>query len=122
VARDVLPDLLRQGGFVVDVVPAYQTRIVGEAARSAIRASFEQREIDAVLFTSSSTVENACAALGERATELLASVAVGSIGPVTTATAERLGVHVDVMSQVYTVDGVLQALGQHFSSATLAPQ
>lgn len=116
VARDVVPELLRQAGFEVDVVAAYETRAVGEAGRAAIAELFRDDGLDAVLFTSSSTVENACAALGPRARELLARVTVASIGPVTTATAERLGVRVDVTAAVYTVDGVLDALGEHFAA------
>jgi uroporphyrinogen III methyltransferase/synthase len=111
VARDVLPEMLRQSGFTVDVVAAYETRLVAESERENIRALFRHDEIDAVIFTSSSTVSNACEALGGEAVDLLARVTVASIGPVTTETAERLGVRVDVSASVYTVEGVLAALG-----------
>jgi uroporphyrinogen III methyltransferase/synthase len=114
VARDVLPRLLGERGFTVCVAPSYETRVVSEAGRSAIAELFQQRAIDAVVFTSSSTVKNACAALGQSAAEALGQVTVGSIGPVTTETAQRLGVRVDVTASVYTVDGVLDALGQYF--------
>jgi uroporphyrinogen III methyltransferase / synthase len=115
VARDALPEALRKHGFEVDVVAAYETRGVAREKREALCAAFEDGRIDAALFTSSSTVENTVAALGEKAGELLGRVAVASIGPVTSGTLQRLGVRCDVTAAVYTVDGLLEALGRFYS-------
>lgn len=114
VARDALPEALRAHGFEVDVVPAYETRPVGPEQRAALRTAFETNRIDAALFTSSSTVENTVAALGNGAKELLGRVTVASIGPVTSKTLERAGIRVDVTAETYTVDGLLDALGRFF--------
>ncbi len=115
VARDTLPAMLREEGAEVDVVPAYQTRPVdAERARELVRR-FEDGAIDVAIFTSSSTVSSLCALLGDRAAELLGRVTVGSIGPVTTGTADKLGIRVDVTATEYTVAGLLDALEQHFA-------
>ncbi len=117
VARDVLPDLLRQAGAQVEVVPVYET--VAADAGLALRAHFEQGEIDVALFTSSSTVNAVVDTLGARATELLSRVTVASIG----ARSPRrrcasAAVRADVVASIFTVDGLLDALETHFSSAT----
>ncbi len=49
-----------------------------------------------------------------RAAELLAGVAVASIGPVTTATAEKRGLTVAVTATVSTTVGLVEALERHF--------
>ena len=113
-ARDVLPETLRQAGATVDVVPAYQTLPVPSARAAELRAAFANGALDAVMFTSSSTVTATCELLGEDASALLSSVTVGSIGPITTKTLSSLSIRVDVTAEVYTVDGLLDALERHF--------
>jgi uroporphyrinogen III methyltransferase/synthase len=107
VARDVLPDGLRDAGWHVEVVAAYATRPVADAAVLADQVA----AADAVTFTSSSTVTNFCDAFGaERA-----PATVVSIGPITTATARRAGLEVAEQADPHTIDGlvdaVLRALG-----------
>ena len=81
-----------------------------------------EKTIDAVTFTSSSTVTNFCDLLRTYAPPeaLLAHVCVASIGPVTTATAEHLGVRVDVTATEYTFVCLVDALETYFASG-LAP-
>lgn len=114
VARDVLPDALRAAGCEVDVVPVYETRMPPAPILEAIARLLEAGDIDAVTFTSSSTVTHLCDALSERAAELLARTCVASIGPITTDTAEKRGVRVDVSAETYTVPGLVAALEAHF--------
>jgi len=114
VARDALPDLLRQMGAQVEVVPVYET--VAADAGAALRAHFEQGEIDVALFTSSSTVNAVVDTLGVQAVELLSRVTVASIGPITSQSLRERGVRADVVATIYTVDGLLDALETHFSS------
>lgn len=113
VARDELPNALRAAGVVVDVVAAYATKPVLEAGDELLRL-VTSRSIDAILLTSSSTIEAIVERLGDRAAELLAGVTVASIGPVTTKTAQSLGIRVDVAATTYTVDGLLDALERRY--------
>jgi uroporphyrinogen III methyltransferase/synthase len=114
VARDALPELLREAGSHVDVVPVYET--VSADSGEALRGHFERREIDVALFTSSSTVNAVVGALGSRATEILSGVIVASIGPITSKTLAERGIRVDSEATTFTVDGLLDALERHFSA------
>jgi len=46
--------------------------------------------------------------------ELLQNVAVASIGPITSQTAQKLGINVDVEAKEYTIDGLVAALLEYF--------
>jgi uroporphyrinogen III methyltransferase / synthase len=116
VARDALPEALRAQGSEVDVVAAYQTRPLTDSG-AQLAQDIEKGGVDAILFTSSSTVTSTVEALGPRAKELLARVVLASIGPVTTRTLESAGLRAAVQAQVYTIEGLLEALEQHFISA-----
>jgi len=102
VARDVLPDGLRERGWEVDVVDAYRT--VPTAVSDVQRA--EVAQADVITFTSSSTVDHALAAFGA---DGLPS-AIACIGPVTADTARKHGLIVDVEAPVHTIDGLAAAL------------
>jgi uroporphyrinogen III methyltransferase/synthase len=118
VARDALPTALRLRGVEVDVVAAYETRAAAVSAIAALRHDLEVGVVDVVTFTSSSTVRELCAALGDSAKELLSRALVAVIGPITAETARDAGLTVGVEATEYTVPGLLDALERHFSSAT----
>ena len=111
-AREVLPEALRAAGFAVDVVAAYQNRPPERRSLEGLIADLEGGRIDAVTFTSSSTVDNLCDLLGPDAPRLLARPRVASIGPITTATALARGLRVDVTALEYTLPGLVQALAR----------
>ena len=109
-ARDVLPDTLRAEGCRVDVVPAYETHAPPAVVVERLDRELAAGRVDAVMFTSSSTVDNLCDVLGPSAAERLARSRLASIGPVTTATAEARGLRVDVTAREFTVPGLIDAL------------
>ena len=113
VARELLPDTLREAGLEVDVVPVYQTAAARDA--EALRATLS--DVDIVMLTSSSTIQNLDALLGEGAKPALADKLLASIGPITTRTAEKLGHRVAVTAEVSTAPGLLAALEAHLSGA-----
>jgi len=115
VARDVLPDTLRAAGCEVDVVSVYKTRAPQRPILEALATLLEGGEIDVVTFTSSSTVEHLCDALEGRAPELLSRTCVASIGPITTETAKKRGIKVDVVASEFSVPGLVAALEKHFA-------
>ncbi len=115
VARDVVPDALRTHGYEVDVVAVYKTRSPPRALLEGLSALLEAGEIDVVTFTSSSTAEHLCDALEARAAELLAKTCVASIGPITSETARRRGLRVDVTAEEHTVPGLVAAIEKHFA-------
>ncbi|MEM9692280.1 MAG: uroporphyrinogen-III synthase, partial [Myxococcota bacterium] len=113
VARELLPEELRRHGFTVDVLPVYETVDAASAERDALR-SLLARGVDAILLTSSSTVERLARALGDDASARLADVTLASIGPITTKTAEDLGLTVAVTASVSTGPGLIDALETYF--------
>jgi len=108
VARDALPDKLRQRGAEVQVLEVYRTETPSGAAER-LPAALEM--VDVVTFTSSSTVINFLALAGS----LPSGVKVACIGPVTAETARERGLQVDVTASEYTSDGLRQALVHHFA-------
>lgn len=122
-ARDALPDALRAAGCEVDVVPAYETHPAPRDAVDGLARELEAGRVDAVTFTSSSTVEHLCDALGlgvglgvgAAAAPLLSRVRVASIGPVTSETARARGLRVDVQATEYTVPGLIRALADSYA-------
>lgn len=109
-ARMVLPETLQASGAEVWDIPAYQT-ILGDADKAQLQRLLQEKAIDAVTFTSSSTVRNFIRLLdGELA--LLRGVKTYSIGPITSKTARELGLDIHYEAAEYTIDGLLQALRQ----------
>jgi uroporphyrinogen III methyltransferase/synthase len=102
-ARDVLPEALAERGAKVDVVALYET-VQEESDPALVEAA---READYVTFTSSSTVRNFLAAVGQ---SFPGDVRVVSIGPVTSATARELGLEVAVEAERHDPEGLLEAL------------
>lgn len=113
-ARDVLPQALRAAGHSVDIVSVYETRPPAAESVQALARELELGRIDAITFTSSSTVDNLCDLLGSAVPELLRSTRVASIGPITTASAVARGVRVDITARTYTVPGLVEALEESY--------
>jgi uroporphyrinogen III methyltransferase / synthase len=113
-ARDALPELLRGMGAEVDVVSAYET-VVPQGGAGRIGRMFLDKQVDAVTFTSSSTVRNFIRMMGETdVPELLDGVVVACIGPVTAETAMELGIQPHVQPKDYTIPGLVEALVDYF--------
>ena len=108
-ARELIPTELTAAGAQVDDPIAYQT-VPAAGGGEKLCQLLTQHHVDIVTFTSSSSVENFVALLGADAATLTQSVVLASIGPLTTATAQRLGLHIDVEPQDYTLDGMVAAL------------
>jgi uroporphyrinogen-III synthase len=112
VARDVIPNALREMGVRVHVMEAYET-VVPESSRTAIvHALSDNNKPYAITFTSSSTVKNFVELLGEERvhSSLLDGVKLCSIGPVTSATLKENKLRVDVEAKEYTIPGLVEAI------------
>ena len=114
-ARDALPEGLRARGAVVDVIPVYATvRDPGDGSRLA--RDIVAGQIDAITFTSSSTVRHFVDLVGREAATS-GRFAAAAIGPVTAATARELGIPVPIEADEYAVPGLVDALVRHFGEA-----
>ncbi|HLB82049.1 MAG TPA: uroporphyrinogen-III synthase [Gemmatimonadales bacterium] len=111
-ARDALPEGLRALGALVDVIPVYETvRAAGDG--SALTTQILGDTIDAVTFTSSSTVRGFVDLVGRPAATSGRFTTV-VIGPVTAATARELGITVAIEAGEYTVGGLVAALVRYY--------
>ena len=109
IARKLIEDELRAAGVQVDKVDLYKT-VPGSGDRDNLLEWLENREIDIITFTSSSTVENFMQILGRENIGLLKGVKVACIGPVTAAKAGELGLDIAIMAESFQIDGLVQAI------------
>ncbi|HEX6288395.1 MAG TPA: uroporphyrinogen-III C-methyltransferase [Herpetosiphonaceae bacterium] len=144
IARETLAEGLQAKGAHVDNVVAYRT-VLGtgeeqenqelrcrapsghgegletrnpkhEARNDSVVGMLRDRAIDAVTFTSSSTVTNFFARLeqsgvaNDEARALLEPVTIAAIGPITAQTARDFGLRVTIEAEKYTIDGLMSAL------------
>ncbi len=118
VARDVIPVELKKRGARVDVVTAYETVLPDIDEKDKMCAVFKENKIDLIVFTSSSTVKNFALIAGtENLQELLSGTKVACIGPVTERTAREYGMSVHIVPQVYTMDGLVDAIREYFTKS-----
>jgi uroporphyrinogen III methyltransferase/synthase len=108
---DIAPPDLREGlrsvGANVTRVAAYQT-VAGSGQRAELDRLLANG-VDAVTFTSSSTVTHLALALdGDRSP--LEGALIASIGPMTSAAAREAELPIDVEAGEHTIDGLVDAL------------
>jgi len=115
VAREVLPEQLRELGATVDVVPVYRT-IAPACDIESLRQQFHDGRVSAVTFTSSSTVRNFIEMFGGQdvVKSFIHQVVIACIGPITARTAEEYGLTVTVMPTENTVPALADAIVRHF--------
>ena len=113
-ARPVLPVELRKMGAQVDEVIAYLTEKVQDNADLLVE-QLEEKTIDLITFTSSSTVNNFKNLLPpDQFTQLIDGTRIASIGPITTDTATESGFKVDITAESYTIPGLCEAILKYY--------
>jgi uroporphyrinogen III methyltransferase/synthase len=123
-AREILPEILSSEGAEVTVAPVYQNVLpqstIGEQLKRELSLALQEKTVDMITFTSSSTVKNFATIMNietpEDMQKLLAGVAVATIGPVTAKTAESLGLKVDVQPTEYTIPNLVNSIVTYFTS------
>jgi len=134
VAREILPDTLRERGAFVEVVPVYRTSFpdtpmasaampephasvgAARAAPVADSSTGPLGEFDLITFTSSSTVTGFDRLCGGRAKDVLSGRFVAAIGPITAQTLTSLGIAVDVMPASYTIEALAAEIEAFFAN------
>ncbi len=113
-AREVLPIELRALGAVVEEVVTYVT-VPARVDAQELRQLLRRGEVHLVTFTSSSTVHNFVALLGDNLDEALAHAEIGCIGPITAETARSYGLRVSIQPATYTVPAFVDAIVRHYA-------
>lgn len=107
-AREVLVATLSRHGANVENIPVYRTVPVQTELRG-LAADITGGRIDAVTFTSSSTVRSFCDLVG-RAAATSDRFVTATIGPVTASTARELGLRDIIEAEPHTVPGLVASL------------
>ncbi|HEY4689062.1 MAG TPA: uroporphyrinogen-III synthase [Anaerolineae bacterium] len=110
IARETLAVELERRGAIVDSIAAYRTLPAPLDPNSLAEL---RRGVDAILFTSSSTVRSLVEQVGRD--DLSPLTVMACIGPVTAQTARDLGLAVDVVAKEHTINGLVTALVGYFS-------
>jgi uroporphyrinogen III methyltransferase/synthase len=125
IAREALARELLVRGADVTEVAAYRT-VVEPIAPELLRAVLEDDRVDAITFTSSSTVrglaQSLTALLAEDDPEgnadiggALAGIALVAIGPVTASTLRDYDLEPAIVGAEYTIPGLVRALAAYFA-------
>jgi uroporphyrinogen-III synthase len=117
-ARDLIPQQLRaRGAQVVD--PVVYRNVMPQALPDDARQALKQHQVDAVVFSSPSTVRNFAALAGgaEQLLGMLDNVVVASIGPVTSKACREWGLHVTVEPEHATLDDLVVELERYFGTS-----
>lgn len=110
IARDILPVELEKQGAQVDVVEAYET-LPPLQGRERFELLVDERPLDMIVFTSSSTVTNLVEMMKpESLRETVKGTVIAAIGPITKQTAEKLGLEVQVQPHQYTIPALVDAI------------
>lgn len=113
-ARPVLIDSLKELNLDVHEVIAYRT-VKNTDDNQQLIEKLINKEIHVVTFTSSSTVKNFMELLkGKNTQELLNGVTIACIGPITADTALTMGLKIDITAEIYTIEGLVEALVNYF--------
>jgi len=103
---------LSELGAEVESVVAYCT-LPASSGDSKVKELMVKGEVDAITFTSPSTVRGLIT-LMEGNVEALNKVVIACIGPVTAAAATESKLRVDVIAKKYTTDGLVEALVERY--------
>jgi uroporphyrinogen III methyltransferase/synthase len=121
IARETLPEELRQAGARVTEVVAYRTVTAESDAHLGIYRQLLDRRIDAVTFSSASAVRAFVSIHGaDQAIDLLNHTVVATIGPVTADAALRYGITPQITPPASTMPALVDALVAHFRARAAA--
>ena len=110
-ARSILPDTLLDMGARVDVAEAYETKKPSSRDTKIIKKLLENKMIDVLTFTSSSTARNFFSKIGN----IPKKTVIACIGPVTAGTVKEAGYKPTITPDEYTVDGLADAIVRYYS-------
>ncbi|APG28507.1 uroporphyrinogen-III C-methyltransferase [Syntrophotalea acetylenivorans] len=112
-ARDLLCTELRKSGAEVRAPVAYRTKPAADGA-ARLQELLSGEKLDAVTFTSASTVEHCLALLAPHEVDCLDKAVIAAIGPLTAAAARKHGLTVDIEPNEATCEALVEALGNYF--------
>lgn len=114
-ARDYIAETLKQQGIIVDEMIIYDT-FFPEESKALLAQKLEEEELDIIPFTSPSTADHFMEIVHEYGLHgKIQSCLFACIGPVARKRAEELGLTIDVVPDVYTVEEMIKKIAQYLS-------
>ncbi len=95
---------------------AYRTELSSGKEAAIVRDSLKEGNIDIIVFTSSSTVNNFVKLVGDVD---LSGTKVACIGPLTANEAEKSGMKADVIPKEHTIEGLVKEIVNVLSNSTI---
>jgi len=114
VAREILPEVLRRRGAIVDVVPVYRAKMADGAID--IAKILQGAAVDCIVFTSSGAVHVVAESLGDQLQLRFNNILVAVIGPVTARACEEHGLKVSIQPSTATIPNLVAAIRDYFSN------
>lgn len=115
--RDILSNQLASFGVELVEVPVYETRGVKQDTGMFLE-KLRKKELDAITFTSSSTVKHFLQLFKEEERKelehYLKGLVLASIGPITTRTLRAYGLNIQVEAREFTAAGLVKALADYY--------
>src|SRR5205814_3367970 len=111
----------QSGAAQVHDIAIYETPPAKEPPPHLLDA-LDSKQVTWVTFTSSSTAKNFVALLGPDYKARLANVKLASIGPITTATLQELGLTPTVQADTFNIDGLVAAMQSPMQSPKQSPK
>ncbi len=119
VARDFLPNALRDAGAQVATVTAYQTVRPIDINRGRVEAMLRGGSIDCVTFTSASSVTNFADFFSPLTLkDLLQDIVIACIGDITAEAAATFNLKTDVLPSAATTEELAKSIALYFTSRT----
>jgi len=106
VAREILPEKIKELGGEIDVVTAYRA-VKPEIHGKRIKRFLKEGKITIATFTSAATFNNFLDIAGEDSDSMLKDVAIAVIGPVTAKAVEKAGLKVSIMPKEATIEAMV---------------
>lgn len=119
IADDRLPDALGGAGAIVESVVAYRTVEAPEASRGPVAEAFRSGSLDAVVFTSGSTVRGLLALAPVDLRPVVLATPACCIGDPTSAAARAAGFAHIVTAGSQTADGLADAVSALLATAVI---
>ncbi|WP_347549401.1 uroporphyrinogen-III synthase [Pseudalkalibacillus hwajinpoensis] len=112
--RKELPRQLMKLGYDVTDLPLYDTVIPYDSG-SELKKVIQNRAVDVITFTSSSTVHHFAHLLeAENLKDQIKGIAIVVIGPITEKTLQSYSIKAHVVPDKYTIEGMLESLEKYF--------
>jgi len=112
--RDVLPDTLKARGAKVTIAPMYRT-VKTRKISAAVKKRLLDGDIDAVTFTSSSTVDGFVRHFSTSDRKrIFTHTQAAAIGPITASTLKAHAIRPAILTPRYTTEALAQALITYF--------